>query len=307
MEWFRIALKLRGSVALTVLPRALLCGGFGFIVSLLYYFEVPLEWHVLGSVISNVVFNLILGLLLVFRTNTAYDRFWEGRKNWGTIVVSVRNLARQIWVGVAEVEPADREKKADVLRLLAAFAVATKLRLRQEPVSGELEELVDADLSLKLKSVKSPPLEMVRWVGAYLQQQHDRNRLNSNQLMAMNKLLDSLIEALTGCERILTTPIPPAYAIYLKRVLLIYCIALPFKFVESLKLWTGLMVVLISFVLFGVEEIGNEIENPFGYDPNDLPLDEICKTIQGNIEDLSTPLVGLESSNTSDLLPTYEC
>ncbi|WP_017721111.1 bestrophin family protein [Kamptonema formosum] len=304
MEWFRLAFQLRGSVAVTVFPRALLCGGFGFIVSLLYYFEVPLEWRALGSVISNVVFNLILGLLLVFRTNTAYDRFWEGRKNWGTIVVSVRNLARQIWVGVAEVEPADREKKASVLRVLAAFAVATKLRLRQEPVSGELEELVDASLSLQLNSVKSPPLEVIRWVGAYLQQQHDRNCLNSNQLMAMNKLLDSLVEALTGCERILTTPIPPAYGIYLKRVLLIYCIALPFKFVENLKFGTCLMVILISFVLFGVEEIGNEIENPFGYDPNDLPLDDLCKTIQGNIEDLSAPLVALESSNTSDLLPT---
>ena len=304
MEWFRLALKLRGSVAVTVLPRALLCGCFGFIVSPIYYFKVPFNWEVLGSVISNVVFNLVLGLLLVFRTNTAYDRFWEGRKNWGTIVVSVRNLARQIWVGVAEVEPADREKKAAIMRLLAAFAVATKLRLRKEPVSGELEELVDDDLSLKLKSVKSPPLEVTRWVGAYLQQQHNRNCLNSNQLMAMNKLLDSLVEALTGCERILTTPIPPAYGIYLKRVLLIYCIALPFKFVVTLKLWTCLMVILISFVLFGIEEIGNEIENPFGYDPNDLPLDDLCKTILGNIEDLSTPLVAAESSNTSDLLPT---
>jgi putative membrane protein len=168
MEWFRLALQLRGSVAVTVFPRALLCGVFGFIVSLIYYFEIPVDWEVLGSLIGNVVFNLILGLLLVFRTNTAYDRFWEGRKNWGTIVVSSRNLARQIWVGVAEVEPADREKKASVLRVLAAFAVATKLRLRKEPVSGELEELLDPSLSLQLKSVKSPPLEVIRWVGAYL-------------------------------------------------------------------------------------------------------------------------------------------
>jgi len=139
--------------------------------------------------------------------------------------------------------------------------------------------------------------------------------LNSNQLMAMNKLLDSMVEALTGCVsasgasalRILTTPIPPAYGIYLKRVLLIYCIALPFKFVENLNLWTGLIVILISFVLFGVEEIGNEIEDPFGYDPNDLPLDDLCQTILGNIEDLSAPLLALESSNTSDLLPTSDC
>lgn len=301
--WIRAALQLRGSVIPIVLPRVLLCGIFGFLVSLLYYFDFPVSWHIWGSVITNVVFNLILGLLLVFRTNTAYERYWEGRKNWGHLVVNVRNVARQIWIGVAEVEPTDREQKASILRLLDAFAIATKLHLRQEPITSELENTlklynVEARNLASLQKVKNPPLEVTLWIGDYLQQQYHRNSLSSNQLYAMNTLLDSMVHALTGCERIVNTPIPLAYAIYLKRLLLIYCICLPFQIVDDLNWWTGLIAALISFALFGLEEIGNEIENPFGYDPNDLPVDEICSTLLDNIEDF----IAFKSSE-SELTP----
>jgi putative membrane protein len=112
--------------------------------------------------------------------------------------------------------------------------------------------------------------------------------LNIYQLSDMHKLLDLLVDMLGGCERILRTPMPIAYAIHLKQLLLLYCLSLPFQMVSSIQWWTGPVVALISFTLFGIEEIGIEIENPFGHDPNDLPLDAICATIQRNIEDLIT-------------------
>jgi putative membrane protein len=286
-NWFAMALQLRGSVAPTIFPRVLLCGGFGLLVSILDYFKLPISGNILDNLVTNVVYNLVLGLLLVFRTNTAYERFWDGRKSWGILVVNVRNLARQIQVSVAELEPIDRENKASAMRLLGAFAIATKLQLRQEPINDELEESITPSQLVQLKSVKNPPLKIALWIGDYLQQQHDRNCLNNNQLAAMNGLLDQMVEALTGCERILKTPIPLAYAIYLKRLLLIYGFALPFQIVDTSGWWTGLVVGIISFILFGIEEIGNEIENPFGRDPNDLPLDEICITIIDNLEDLT--------------------
>ncbi|MEW5856839.1 MAG: bestrophin family ion channel [Cyanobacteriota bacterium] len=285
-NWFAMALRLQGSVVPTIFPRVLLCGGFGFLISILYYFKLPISGNVLDNLVTNVVYNLVLGLLLVFRTNTAYERFWEGRKSWGILVVNVRNLARQIQVSVPELEPIDRENKASVMRLLGAFAIATKLQLRQEPLNDELE-MVTPSHFLQLKSVKNPPLKIALWIGDYLQQQHERNYLNNNQLAAMNGLLDQMVEALTSCERILETPIPLAYAIYLKRLLLIYGFALPFQIVDSSGWWTGLVVGIISFILFGIEEIGNEIENPFGRNPNDLPLDEICTTMIENLEDLT--------------------
>lgn len=280
--WFRTALKLRGSVIPTILPRVFLCGGFGFFISLLDFLNLPVSLPILSSIVPSIV----LGLLLVFRTNTAYDRFWEGRKFWGNLVNTVRNLARQIWVAVDEKEPQDFIEKKLALRLLPAFAVAMKLHLRQEPVSAELERFLSPLQYQKLKSMNNPPLEIAFWIGDYLNKQYNRNCLDVYRLTAMQQLINHMVDALGGCERILKTPIPLAYAIHLKQLLLLYCLSLPFQLVEDLGWGTGLIVALVSFTLFGIEEIGIEIENPFGHDPNDLPLDAICATMQRNIDDL---------------------
>jgi putative membrane protein len=114
----------------------------------------------------------------------------------------------------------------------------------------------------------------------------------------MQELLNEMVNAMGGCERILKTPMPLAYAIHLKQLLLLYCLTLPFQFVSELSWWTGAIVALISFTLFGIEEIGIEIENPFGRDPNDLPLDTICQTMLRNIEDLMT----LTPSSSAEIL-----
>lgn len=283
-HWFKIAFQLKGSVIPAIFNRVILCGFFGVFISILYYYKLPVSYPIFGTVIPSIV----LGLLLVFRTNTANERFWEGRKCWGTLVNNVRNLARQIWVCVIEKQPEDRQEKILALRLLVAFAVATKLHLRGEPVNSELTELMSHHRYFKLKAMNNPPLEVAFWIGDYLQQQYNRHCLNSYQLATMQDLLNSMVDTLGGCERILKTPMPLAYAIHLKQLLLIYCLLLPFQMVHSLGLWTGAIVALISFTLFGIEEIGIEIENPFGYDANDLPLDTICNTMKLNVEDLIT-------------------
>ncbi|MEG3959792.1 bestrophin family ion channel [Microcoleus sp. herbarium2] len=280
--WFKIALQVRGSVIPSILPRVLLCGGFGVFISLLQFFNLPVSMPILSSIVPSIV----LGLLLVFRTNTAYERFWDGRKFWGTLVNNVRNLARQIWVAIEEKDPQDIVIKKSVLRLLPAFAVAMKLHLRQEPVNPELEPLMSPAQYQKLKSMNNPPLEIAFWIEDYMHEQYECNCLDVYQLTAMNELLNSMIDVLGGCERILKTPIPLAYAIHLKQLLLLYCLALPFQMVKDLSWGTGLVVALISFTLFGIEEIGIEIENPFGHDDNDLPLDNICAAMQRNIDDL---------------------
>ena len=283
-HWFRLALRFRGSVIPAIYNRVLWCSVFGVFISLLYHFKLPVYQPIFESVIPSIV----LGLLLVFRTNTAYERYWEGRKCWGTLVNNVRNLARQIWVAVAELEPDDRFNKISTLRLLVAFAVASKLHLRAEAVNSELEELMPTSRYFKLKTMNNPPLEIAFWIGDYLQQQYNRNCLNTYQLTALQDLLNSMVDTLGGCERILKTPMPLAYAIHLKQLLLLYCLLLPFQLVNNLGWWTGAIVALISFTLFGIEEIGIEIEDPFGYDLNDLPLDAICSTMLRNIEDLIT-------------------
>lgn len=281
-SWLRSALRLRGSVLLAVLPRTLLCAG---VAALITYFHRHIQ-AVGFPGLAAVIPNLVLGLLLVFRTNTAYERFWEGRKHWGVIVVNVRNLARQIWVDVDDQDVVDRQEKVAALRLLEAFAIATKDHLRQLPVSQPVLDLVSIDQSRKLYSTTNPPLEILFWISDYLQTEYRQGDLHIYQLTEMQKLIDRLGDALGACERILRTPMPLAYAIHLKQLLLLYCFSLPFQVVDMAQWGTPLLVGLVSFMVFGIEAIGLEIENPFGVDPNDLPLDSICQTISRNVEDL---------------------
>lgn len=281
-QWFRVLLNWQGSVIPSILPRVLLCAGLSLIIAVFHEQGIDVALPIESGIVPSVV----LGLLLVFRTNTAYDRFWEGRKLWGNLVNTVRNLARTIWVSVEEKTPDDRQKKIVTLRLLVAFAVATKLYLRSTPINQELADLMPQIYYEKLKYMNHPPLEICFWIGDYLQQQYENKCLNAYQLTVLFNLLDKLVDNLGGCERILKTPIPLAYNIHLKQLLLIYCFSLPFQWVDEFNFYTPILVILISFTVFGIEAIGIEIENPFGHDPNDLPLDQICKTMERNIEDL---------------------
>ncbi|MBD2593320.1 hypothetical protein H6G74_03130 [Nostoc spongiaeforme FACHB-130] len=280
-KWLKEIFRFHGSVIPGVLERSVFCGAFGVIISFLDFKQLPVAQPVLGTVIPSIV----LGLLLVFRTNTAYERFWEGRKLWGSTVNTIRNLAWKIWVAVDEVESDDRERKIAALRLLPAFAIAKKLYLRYEPASEELKPWISPAQYSNLQNIQNMPLEISRLLGNYLQQEYKRGLLTNYQLTSIHTLMNNLMDNVGGCERILKTPIPPAYVIHLNQLVFIYCLILPFQFVKDLGLWTGLFVALVSFALFGIEEIGVEIENPFGYDHNDLPLDKICQTIKSNIEE----------------------
>ncbi len=282
-DWFRLAFQLRGSVIPAIFPRAALCGVLGVFVSVLHFYHVPIAFP-----INSFIPDLVLGLLLVFRTNTAYERFWEGRKLWGSLVNVVRNMSRQIWIVVTDKTTGDRQQKTATIRLLVAFAVAVKLHLRHQPLDEELRSLVSPEQYEKLLTMNHPPIEIAFWVSDYLQLQYQCDRLHIYQLTELQNLLNLSIDVLGGCERILKTPIPLAYAIHLKQLLLIYCVTLPLQMVSNVGWWTGPITALISFILFGIEEIGIEIEDPFGCDSNDLPLDSICKIMLRNIEDLIT-------------------
>lgn len=282
-EWLSLLTKIQPSVVPAILPRVMFCALFALVINILYELGIErLSLDVLGSVVPSIV----LALLLVFRTNTAYDRFWEGRKLWGTLINTVRNLARTIWVSIPETTWEDREEKVETLRLLVAFAVATKLKLRSEAVNSQLANLMSQEKYDKLQNMNHPPLEIAFWIADYLGKQHTAGKIDGPQLTGMFRLVDVMVDILGGCERILKTPIPLAYSIHLRQLLLLYCLALPFQIVDDSSWLTAPLVFLISFTVFGIEEIGVEIENPFGYDPNDLPLDLICETMEVNINDL---------------------
>jgi ion channel-forming bestrophin family protein len=295
-SWFKIAFSIKGSVIPTIISRVAICGIFGLFISIL----ADLKFNVSAKTLGGVIPSIVLGLLLVFRTNTAYERFWEGRKAWGAIVNSIRNLSRSIWVAIIETDPLHRKEKERTLNLLVAFAIATKLHLRSQSIDENLARFVSPAQSLKLQTTNNAPLEIAFWIGDYLQAKQEQGQISLYQMSELQRLLDSLVDMLGACERILRTPMPMAYAIHLKQLLLLYCLLLPFQVVDELKWYTAPAVALVSFTLFGIEAIGVEIENPFGTDPNDLPLDAICNTITGNINDLISIEPHYRRSSTFD-------
>jgi putative membrane protein len=284
----KVILHLTESVILAILPWIILWGGYGFLISLLKYSghlaKVNPEFKAIPNILISL--NIVLSLLLIFRTNTAHDRFWEARKLWGGMVNTVRNITRRICIVIEEREPEDRMEKDAVLRLVVAFAVAMKLQLRREPVNSELASLMSSSKYYTLQDVNHPPLKIAYWIGDYFQLQYERECIDDMESNALHQLLDEMVNLLGACERILKTPVPLVYTITLKMLLTFYFLLLPWELVNGLSWWTGPILAFLSSILLGIDEIGAEIEEPFGHDPNDLPLDVICKTMLRNIDDL---------------------
>lgn len=278
-SWFRGAFKIKYSILPDVWEKSLFFGFFTLLVCILHNYGFPVAQPTLSSLIPTIV----LGLLLVFRTNSANERFWEGRKLWGAIVNNLRNLTWQIWTNVQEETVEDREVKIQILHLLAVFAIATKNHLRFQGVNEEIRSLVSLVQYSRLQQSQHLPLQIASDLGEYLHRQHQRNLLHPYQLGQLQKLINNLIEMVGGCERILKTPIPNSYSIHLKQLLLIYCLVLPFQYVDQINWWTIPFVAIVSYIVYGIEAIALEIENPFGNDCNDLPLDEICRNVEVNI------------------------
>lgn len=288
LNWLQVTLRLERSIISIILPWVLFSTGYGILISFLNYLGLPIAFSDSNNILTNAVlsFNIGFTLLLVFRTNTAHDRFWEGRQLWGALVNTSRNLTRGIWIIIKDKTPQDRLEKEAILRLVTAFAFAMKLHLRSVPLDTQLASLMSEKQYLQLQDTNHPPLQIAYWIGDYLQNQHDRNRLNVYQLTTLHNCVDDLVDILGGCERILKTPLPLIYTIKLRQLLLIFCLILPLEIVDFLNWWTGLVMAFVSFTLLSIEQIGSEIEEPFGFDPNDLPLNAICNTISNNIEEL---------------------
>jgi putative membrane protein len=279
-HWFRLAVQLRGSVLPRIAPRILLFMSYSALIALSRQMGWKLPISILGELTSNVAYNLVLGLLLVFRTNNSYDRYWEGRK-------ALRNLARTIQVSIPVHNEQEWQQKKRAFQLLIAFPIAVKLHLRQNPDNQELADFLTPAECATLDQVPNRPIYITLWLQDYLQKQMDCQRVDSNRAWELDDSVNQLIQGLATCERIVHTPLPMAYVIYLKQLILVYCIALPLGLKPELG-WSMVFIVgMVAFILMGVEELAREIENPFGLDVNDLPLDDLCTTIRRSVTMIS--------------------
>ncbi|AFZ12719.1 hypothetical protein Cri9333_1835 [Crinalium epipsammum PCC 9333] len=295
-NWFQLAFNFKSSVILNIKTQVFLSMVMAFLITLLYKhgysgFSQP--------ILAGLIPGIILGLLLVFRTNTAYERFWEGWQIAGMTIFTGRNLSRQMWMTIPDRTLADSQEKAAYLRLVTAFFMAMKQHLRRARVDEQLKSVLSPEQCLELQYVTNMPLKVTQWIGGYLTKQYSQKQIDSIQFAALNRLLDQLVECLSRCERILAAPMPKAYSIHLRHLLILYCLALPFQMVKDLQWWTIPVVGGVAFALFGIEAIGLEIENPFGYDANDIPLDRLCQKLDSDIEDLIAAGTKQDSLETS--------
>ncbi len=287
LEGIQIIFHLAKTVIPAIFPWVCLWVGYGFVISLLH------RWQLLPSIFESqasaniaIGINLILSLLLVFRTNTAHDRFWEGRKLWKAMVDVVRNAVRGIWLYIEEQQPQDRVEKEAAILLIPAFAVAMKLHLRKEPITSELDSLVSPLQYRILQNTNHAPLDIAFWIGDYLHRQYECKQLNVFQLTDLQNCLDEMVDIVENCERLSKTPTPFVYTIVLKTVMIVYFLMSPLVMVGLLGWQTGLVLGVVSFIYLSISQLGAEIEEPFGRNSNNLPLDFICDTIKGNVEDL---------------------
>ncbi|KAI9359945.1 Bestrophin, RFP-TM, chloride channel-domain-containing protein [Zopfochytrium polystomum] len=292
--------SITGSVIPGILIPTMLLACWATIWTVVYTQTTWRSWATPPTLIS--VISFVLSLMLVFRTNTAYDRYWEGRRTWSAIKTHGRNLARAIWIGVVPKTGKTEIEKRGALNLVLAFAVATKHYLRDEPgvKYNDLAHLVMhvpsfhglADAQDKHgghggEAGKRIPVEVLLHLMDYVRKARREDLIDITMQVSMMTSLNGLTDCLTALERIRNTPIPLAYSIHLKQIMLIFLLALPFEVVSQIW-WATIPIVLISsFTLFGVEAIAAEIENPFGYDINDLRLEGFCTELREELHQLS--------------------
>jgi ion channel-forming bestrophin family protein len=272
---WRTFFHFRGTLIDHIWYRA--CGSlvWAIAVACVHHFWHPLDMSELG----HSLIGAALSLLLVFRTNASYDRFWEGRKLWGALVNTSRNLARVVSVHLKN----DATLHDRALRLTIAFVHATMHELRGGkglgPVASELpREEVEAWLS-----AVHTPTRVAQEISVVFQRAYEKKLVTDVQQMAIDHHASVLIDCVGACERIHKTPLPFAYVVHLRRAIVIYCSTLPFALLARFGWYSIAVSFIIATILFGIEEIGVEIEDPFGTDDNDLPLEAICANIERNV------------------------
>lgn len=232
--------------------------------------------HVKNIAMMHNMVSFALSMLLVFRTNTAYDRWWEGRKLWGSLVNTSRNLAIKL---AAILDRDDVENNEFFRKMIPAYASALKNHLRHESTRTELFDTRPGHLLHDIDHEKHVPNQVA---GLMVKRVIELNRsglVNTEQLIMLNTDLQAFTDICGGCERIKNTPIPYSYSVFLKKFIFIYIMTLPFGFVFSLGYIVIPVVAFIFYVLASLELIAEEIEDPFGGDPNDVPTDRLSETI----------------------------
>lgn len=279
-NWLRDITHLYRSWTMTKVMRAVIA--IGIYTAVLSFIQMHLIKEVAELRMNTGVFSLlgiVLSILLVFRTNTAYDRWWEGRKQWGALVNHCRNLAIMTVTTFPASAKAEKRKMAIYI---SNFCIALKEHLRQ---GTKLEELihVSEDEIKEYQSKGHIPNHISVQIHRMVEHQHRDGHINGYELINFKPQLQALLDILGACERIKKTPIPFSYNVYLKIFITVYGLLLPLAMIPEFGYAAIPIVMFIFFAFVGVELMAEEIEDPFGLDCNDLPTGDIAHNIKNNV------------------------
>ncbi|MBQ5946167.1 bestrophin family protein [Massilia sp. ST3] len=299
----KLFLLLRGSILPRILPSLVV----NIAVALLVTWSHGDLWD-LKITLTTIPFTLIglpLAIFLGFRNNSAYDRFWEGRKLWGELVLRSRNLARQclsLVEGEGEGCAADGLGDLRVRMVLRAIAFSHALRdqLRQQPLDPRLAGMLQQEEHAQLARAANRPDYLMQRMGQDLRRCLADQRIDPCLAASVDASLSAMTAAAASCERIKNTPVPFSYSLLLHRTAYLYCFLLPFGLVDTIGFMTPVVVAIVAYTFFGLDALGDELEEPFGTEPNNLPLDAICRAIEIDLrsalgdEHLPPPLAPLD-------------
>ena len=254
-----------------------------FVVALeVLWLKLP-EGHALKNItVMHTLLGFAISMLLVFRTNTAYDRWWEGRKLWGSLVNTSRNLAVKI---AAWTVPSDEENRALFAQLIGLFSAELRDHLLRERTRLELDAAPHPELP-PIDRDKHVPSQVVFAMQQRIMRMHREGAINNEQLIVLNTDVNAFLDICGACERIKNTPIPYSYSSFIKKFIVLYSITLPMGFAFTLAWYAIPVVMFIFYVLASLELIAEEIEDPFSGDDNDVPMARISTMISSNVKEI---------------------
>lgn len=279
--WWRTCFAWTGTVLPHVLGRVGLLTGFCLLLYLIDELVLRPAGRPLQPLdqLGHTILGVALSMLIVFRTNSSNNRFWEARSHWGVIINTTRNLVR---MGAVYAPPAD-----DLARLVAAYVVMVKEQLRDGRDLTPVRPLISGRVLAQLREANNPASVLAASLSEWVALRLAEGRLDPILAARMEALVGALVDQQGGCEKIHRTPLPFVYAALIKQVLFVYLASLPFVLVPKLDFMAPLVVMGVALGMLGIEEAGVEIEDPFGLDANHLPLDALCAMIGRDDDDLA--------------------
>jgi len=280
-DWFKLIIQFHKSDTFRILfPTMLL---LGFITWAICFIEKKyLSIDVPSLTIFHQIAGFIISMVLVFRINTAYDRWWEGRKLWGSLINNTRNLAIKL---NAFIPKNALDIRGELHSLISNFPFSLKEHLRNNTTTEDIK-FSSALTEESYTKVSHKPNYISRQLTVYCLELSKKYQHSQNDYLILSENLNQFNEICGACERIRSTPIPYSYSIFIKKMIFLYIITMPVTFGLTIGYWAIPIVMIMFYAFASLELISEEIEDPFGTDPNDLPTDELSVKIKENVREI---------------------